>query len=120
MQRREFVAGLAALGATSLLSSSGLSAQAPAEGRRIIDVHHHFVSPGFFAALAGGGAGPPQYRDYTPDKNIADMDKAGVTTAIVSAQATTGWFNEPAQAIRLARDMNEFDAAKMLGGPTYK
>jgi 6-methylsalicylate decarboxylase len=120
MHRREFVAGLAALGATSVLSSSRLSAQAPTEGRRIIDVHQHFVSPGFFAALAGGGAGPAQYRDYTPDKNIADMDKAGVATAIVSAQATTGWFNDPAQAIRLSRDMNEFAAAKMVGGASYK
>jgi 6-methylsalicylate decarboxylase len=119
MQRREFVAGLAAAGATSLVSRS-VSAQAPGEARRIIDVHHHFVSPGFFAALAGGGAGPAQYRDYTPDKNIADMDKAGVATAIVSAQATTGWFNEPAQAVRLARDMNEFAAAKMVGGASYK
>jgi len=117
MQRRKFVAGVAAIGATRLLSSSGLSAQVGVEERRIIDVHHHFVSPGFFAALGGGG-GP--YRDYTPDKNIADMDKAGVTTAIVSAQATTGWFTEPAQAIRLARDMNEFAAAKMVGGPSYK
>jgi 6-methylsalicylate decarboxylase len=117
--RRQFVATLAALGATSLLSNR-VSAQAPPEGRRIIDVHHHFVSPGFFTALAAGGAGPAQYRDYTPDKNIADMDKAGVATAIVSAQATTGWFNEPAQAIRLARDMNEFAAGKMVGGASYK
>ena len=118
MQRREFVAGLAAFGVSSVLSSRRLSAQAPAEGRRIIDVHQHFVSPGFFAAIGGGGGGP--YRDYTPDKNIADMDKAGVTTAIVSAQATTGWFNDPAQANRLARDMNEFAATKMVGGASYK
>lgn len=118
--RREFVAGLAAVGATGLLSSSGLSAQAPAEARRIIDVHHHFISPGYFAQLAGGGAGPAQYRDYTPDKNIADMDKAGVATAIVSPHASTGWFADPAEARRLAREMNEFAAAKMVGGASYK
>src|ERR1051326_2785455 len=86
MQRREFVGRLAALGATGLLSGSGLSAQGPAEGRRIIDVHQHFVSPAFFAALGGGGGGP--YRDYTPDKNIAETDKAGITTATASAEGT--------------------------------
>src|SRR5881396_3598210 len=43
--RRQFIAGLAGLGARVLLSGGKSSAQVAAGNARRIDVHHHFGSP---------------------------------------------------------------------------
>lgn len=67
--RRDFLQALAGAAAAATLAQA-----APARGR--IDVHQHMKSP------ADPAAG--QTRDWTPEKAIADMDKHGVATAIVS------------------------------------
>ena len=50
--RRNFLKGVSAVGASALLPSSQLSAQAPADNARAIDCHHHFGSPGYAKAMA--------------------------------------------------------------------
>src|SRR6266851_3681293 len=89
--RRDLLRGVAALGASALLPGGRVSAQAP-EGRRIIDVHQHYVSPDYIALLGkkrmGGG---PQWKDYSPSKHVEEMDKAGIATAMVSPTAPAVW-----------------------------
>jgi predicted TIM-barrel fold metal-dependent hydrolase len=124
--RREFLTGLAALGACTLLPSDSAPAQTPAGSARRIDIHQHFVSPDYHALLVSKNA--PQgstiaavanaFRNYTPARNIEEMDKAGVATAFVSPTAPAAWFGNVEEARRVAREMNEFAAAKMAG--TYK
>ena len=107
--RREFLAGLATMAVTGLPTPG-------AEAGRIIDVHQHFASPGYTAALTrDGGAATPWMRDYTPAKPIEAMDKAGVATAILSPSPSTVWLKDPVDARRVARELNEFAAAKMIG-----
>src|SRR5208283_1840934 len=116
--RRDLLRGFAALGASTLLPSGRLPAQAP-DARRIIDVHQHFVSPDYLALLMrkrmGGG---PQWKDYTPAKHVEDMDKAGIATSMISPTAPAVWFGDVEESRKAAREINEYAAAKMVG--TYK
>jgi predicted TIM-barrel fold metal-dependent hydrolase len=106
--RREFLAGLAVLAAARF--------QRPrTEVQRIIDVHQHFASPGYIAALTrNGGNATPWMKDYTPAKPIEDMDRVGVSTAILSPSPSTVWLKDATEARRVARDMNEFAAARLM------
>lgn len=77
---------------------------------RRIDVHHHLMSPRFAAArkVATG----PGYEDalrWTPAASLAQMDQAGIATAMMSNPALWGWFDRDA-ARALARENNEFAA----------
>jgi 6-methylsalicylate decarboxylase len=74
--RRAVVTGLAAIGAGALMPSTARSA---AKHIRI-DVHHHFVPPGY---VQKGGSVPP-LKNWTVEKSLEDMDRAGVTTAMLS------------------------------------
>lgn len=122
LSRRKFLEQLVALGASGLLSSSGLSAQAPVGPARRIDVHQHYVSPDYLALLTRKSATSPspvgnlnQWKDYTPARNIEAMDKAGVATGMVSPTAPGVWFGDVNEACRAAREINEYAASKMVG-----
>ena len=107
--RREFLVGLASMAVVGF--------QAPRAGsRRVIDVHQHFASPGYIAALTrNGGAATPWMKDYTPAKPVEEMDKAGVSTSIVSPSPATVWLKDPDEARRVSRELNEFGAEKLAG-----
>ena len=114
--RRELLTGLAALGASTLLP-----AQTPTAGRRILDVHQHYVSPDYLALLARKNAVSPVagfnvWKDYSPAKNLDAMDQSGIATAMLSPTAPGVYFGDAQEARRVAREMNEYAAAKMVGG----
>jgi 6-methylsalicylate decarboxylase len=115
--RRDFLANLAALGAGALVAGAG-TMQAQANPRRL-DLHHHFVSPGLAKkASEVRRQGWETLRDYTPQATIEKMDKAGIQTGFCSLTTPGIWMGddfriERADALRLAREMNEF-AAKMM------
>jgi predicted TIM-barrel fold metal-dependent hydrolase len=126
--RRNFLKGVAAVGASALLPSSPLSAepaQAPAGKARVIDCHHHFGSPGYAKALAPlaghrmAGYSTPgvdvvkRWQDYSPAKAVEYLDKNDVATAMLSCTTPGLWFGNPEQTRFMARDMNDF-AAKMI------
>jgi predicted TIM-barrel fold metal-dependent hydrolase len=75
-----------------------------------IDVHHHIVSPGFVAELRS--LLQPPTLNWTPQRSIEDMDKAGVATAITSVTTPGVWIGDHEQGRRLARDSNDY-AAKL-------
>src|SRR5437764_751563 len=78
--RRQFLAGLAALGAGALLPAREAEAQMSPSTAHRIDVHHHHTPPPYLVALTARNV-PGPVRDWTPEKSIADMDAAGVATA---------------------------------------
>jgi 6-methylsalicylate decarboxylase len=90
--------------------------QAPRTGSpRIIDVHQHFASPAYAAVIAKNGGTPTAWmRDYTPAKPVEEMDKAGVSTSIVSPSPATVWLKDHNEARRVARELNEFAAGKLI------
>src|SRR4051794_6097260 len=78
--RRSFLASLAALGAGTLLpgcaTDSGPGSTAAGKPRRI-DVHHHYVPPGYLDAIprARASGAPPA---WTPALSLEDMDRNGI------------------------------------------
>ena len=77
---------------------------------RRIDVHHHPVPPAYAQAVGGtsGLRGPLQ--GWSPEKSLADMDHAGVETAMLSIPAAGLWLPDAAVNRRLARSCNEYMA----------
>lgn len=120
MQRREFLAGLAAIGATALVPDILSGAQAggpqPAPPHRI-DVHYHGNSPGFIAAIKARNTGQTALMEWTPAKALADMDRDGVATSIMSTSEPSVYFGDAAAARALARECNEFFAKLVSDRP---
>jgi predicted TIM-barrel fold metal-dependent hydrolase len=117
--RRRLLATLAAAGGASLLPESVLSARQPTGGAGRIDVHQHFVSPSFLAALTARNAKTPvpglaAWKDYAPARVVESLDRAGIETAMLSITAPGVWFGDAQEARRLAREMNEYAAARMV------
>ena len=116
--RRRFLGTAATVAAASLLPVGISRSQ---RGARRIDVHQHFVSPSFQAFLTGKNSptapipGLAAWRDYSPAWAIEQLDRVGVETAMLSITAPGVWFGDAAEARRLAREMNEFATARMVG-----
>jgi predicted TIM-barrel fold metal-dependent hydrolase len=121
LHRRQFLTGLATVGAAAL--GSTLRAQAPGTAARRIDVHHHFASPGWLKALRSANILPPQWNDWTPARAIEAMDRSGTAMAIGSITTPGIWFDEgygndrppkgqsgSNDARALARETNEYGA----------
>lgn len=118
--RRRFIGALSAAGVASLVLARGLPAQSPAPAARRIDIHQHFVSPSFLAALNARNAKTPvpglaAWKDFSPARAIEGMDRIGVETAMLSLTAPGVWFGDAPEARRLARELNEYAAARMVG-----
>jgi predicted TIM-barrel fold metal-dependent hydrolase len=116
--RRDFLQAAALAGAAALLPTAFVRSQPPV---RRIDVHQHFVSPSFHAFLNGKNSpaspipGIAAWRDYSPARAVEELDRVGIETAMVSITAPGVWFGDAEEARRLAREMNEFAAARMVG-----
>ncbi len=112
MNRRGFIAGLAALGAGTLLLPRQAAAQAPVSGGKAfrIDVHHHFATPKYLADMAPKLAPQLPMIKWTPARSIEDMDQAGVATAINSTPNQGVWTGNAAESRRIARECNEYSA----------
>jgi 6-methylsalicylate decarboxylase len=118
LRRREFLAALAALGATAFVPERVLRArgQAPTAGARRLDLHHHFGSPRWTKRHAEmKRQGWETFQNYSPALSIEAMDKAGVQTSFLSMTTPGIWFGdnfaaERQETIALARDVNEYGA----------
>jgi predicted TIM-barrel fold metal-dependent hydrolase len=87
----------------------------PAPGR--IDVHAHPVPPDFIAVMKAGGMWTPNVAQWSVDKAVADMDRAGTATAMLSIP-NPGAFPTTIQSNRrLARVCNEFAAGLVRDRP---
>jgi predicted TIM-barrel fold metal-dependent hydrolase len=136
--RRQFLAGLTAVGAAAACactrndSSAESTAAAQNAGDQIpetgnqgrICVHHHYGPPMWMKVLAEADAlNVEPWKDWTPAKAIESMDKAGVRTSISSITVPGIYFwehfgNQQAppgaklknDVVAMARDANEFGA----------
>src|SRR6266849_9283818 len=118
--RREFLAGLAAAGVSASLPDFKLAAQTKAAAASApfrVDVHYHFSSPGFIAAIKAHNTGQGALMQWTPEKALEDMDKDGVATSMVSTSEPSVWFGDDAAARKLARECNEYGARLVADHP---
>lgn len=114
--RRHFLTGAAALGAAALLPA-GLAAQTAAARRGLIDVHHHHFPKPYKAlanewAAAHGEQASGLVNNWTAERTLAEMDKAGVQTAILSLSPAGGsWFvQSPEDRAKMVRHCNDSGA----------
>jgi len=73
-----------------------------------IDIHHHVAPPKYIEEMRAL-LQPPTIA-WTPEKTFADMDEAGVATAITSITTPGVWIGDNAQGRRVARECNEYSA----------
>lgn len=115
--RREVLGGLATLGAGLLLGSAasaqvpaGAAVQAPPVKPKRIDIHHHLAPPNYVSFLASKNALVGPLKGWSLAKTIEDMDRAGVTTAVLSITTPGVSLGEAQDARRIVRDCNEYMA----------
>jgi 6-methylsalicylate decarboxylase len=108
LSRREILERLAIAGAGALLTGDG--AAAVSKSATLVDVHHHFYPPGLVTELDRAKQNLAGAKDWTPARSVEDMDKAGVSTAILSITTPGVSFGDDALARRLARECNEYAA----------
>ena len=121
--RREFLTGLAAAGAATMLSGSAALAQAPMH-RGIIDTHHHFYAPEYKQASIDWAEPKhiptgPLIKSWSPEQSLEEMDKGGIETAVVSLPSTPGlWFDKgPEMAVKMSRIVNDYAAGMVQKYP---
>jgi predicted TIM-barrel fold metal-dependent hydrolase len=114
--RRQFLAGLGAVGVAAALAAPAVRAQT---ARTLIDTHHHYYPPAYkvrwkdYEAIRKIPPFPAAF-EWTAEKSIEVMDKAGVRIGVLSLASTPGlWFDAGAEnAAATVRECLEF-AAKM-------
>lgn len=105
-RRRTIIKCLAALGTGAFFP--GCASMDPTKGKPArIDVHHHFVSPGFSATLKAQGVRTVQ---WTVQESLEDMDKSGISMAINSLPPPAAEFKDPGLARKVAREANDYSA----------
>ncbi len=112
--RRQFLAGVSALGGVLLSAGVGEARASPAKLVRI-DVHHHLSPPDYIVELGPKGKNVLELPTlgWTPAKAIEEMDQGGVTLSITSITTPGLWFGENSAGQRLARGCNDY-AAKLV------
>ena len=112
---------LGILGATGLLGAAPVQAQTT---RRVIDTHHHFYPPEYQKAWFAweDKRNIPhftQQEGWTREKAVADMDRAGVRTAMLSLASTPGvWFDHALpEILTMVRSANDYGAQMVKDFP---
>ena len=118
--RRTFLAALGAAASAPLFNRTASSAQTPATATRRIDIHQHFVSPGFYATLNAKNASSPipglaAWKGYSPASAVEALDRVGIATAMLSITAPGVWFGDVQEARKLARDWTDATAGGATG-----
>jgi predicted TIM-barrel fold metal-dependent hydrolase len=117
--RRRFLTTLGLAGGSTLLLGGRPGAQTPAATGRL-DVHQHFVSPDFLKFLTARTATTPvpglaAWKGFSPPRAVELLDTHGIRTAMLSVTAPGVHFGDPMEARRLARELNEYAASRMVG-----
>ncbi len=117
VSRRSFVTGAAALGAVAA-TGAGFGPLARAQGApHRIDVHHHISPPTWLDAVKSAKYANPPMANWSPQKSLDDMDKAGVATSMTSPTTPQVGFLGRPDAARVARESNEYAGKLMADHP---
>lgn len=120
--RRQFLTGLAAAGAAAATMTSGLALGQQAKTAKpkhhgVIDVHHHFWAPEYLKAQddwedAHHVPHAPAMQNWRPEVSLAEMDRAGVQTSMLSlASISQGfWGLDAAAASNVCRACADYGA----------
>ena len=106
LSRRGFLAGTAAS-----VAAFGSKASAQAQPQRV-DVHHHMLPPKYIQNRLSAGLSPGSsgIANWTPERTLAEMDKNGVATAILSLSQPGLKFDDVEGTRTMLRYCNEYGA----------
>ncbi len=102
------VLGAAAPGSVPSVGAHGGSSTSSATKPHRIDIHHHVAPPKYIEEMRA--LLQPPTLNWTPEKTLADMDEAGVATAITSITTPGVWIGDNEQGRRVARECNDYSA----------
>ncbi len=105
--RRGFMLGAGALALTTAAGGGRAWAQTADTKPLRIDVHHHLSPPTYVTASNDSGFGDPLMKNWTIEKSLADMDKAGIATAMLSVTTPAVNFTKGDAARKLCRESND-------------
>ncbi len=132
LDRRGFLStALASMGLAAMPLSERIAMFAharTAQSPQRIDVHHHFGPPTWVAAMRDAGQlrsaqNPmgllsPANTTWTVEQTLEDLDRGGGAAAIISITNPGLYLGDRAQAVRLARECNDFGAEVVRSHPT--
>ena len=101
------------------VSKSQRAAAQTAEGTKPhrIDVHHHLSPPTYIAASNASNFGDLLMKNWTPEKSLQDMERAGVAVAMLSVTTPALNFTSGDSARKLARECNDYAARLVADHP---
>ena len=121
VSRREALKRVATTGAGAALSAHSLLAaiprsdsDAPKAGR--VDVHHHMLPP-FYMDLRRADKNAGGMPTWSPERSLEDMEKGGVTTALLSLAVSGVSFDAGEAGRSLARKSNDYGAELIKDHP---
>lgn len=117
--RRRFLATAASMAGAALGQPAWAqpAAPAPASDTQRIDVHHHLAPPRYIPELTSRKTGQRPLFDWTPQKSLDAMGRAGIATSMVSISEPGVWFGDDSKARRIARETNDWGAALVRDHP---
>ena len=89
---------------------TGMKAPAVRKARGRIDLHHHFLPQDYMRAereRSSATHGNTDLFSWTPEKSIAEMDKAGIAFAFASTSTPGVWYGDVDLGRRLARQWTD-------------
>jgi predicted TIM-barrel fold metal-dependent hydrolase len=113
IDRRTFLAS-----AVPLAMMARFAQPQPAPARGIIDLHHHFTPKAWLDYVKGRPLLQPTVASWTLQQSLEDMDRGGVSAAVLSITNPGLWFGQPADTRKLARVCNEEGAEIVRAHPT--
>ena len=106
--RRGVLTGAAALGTIGALGL-GLNGRSIAQAAaHRIDVHHHITPPAWLEVVKKAKKDNPPLANWSVQKSLDDMDKAGIATSMTSPTTPQLGFLAPAEALAVSRASNEY------------
>ena len=129
--RREFLAALAAFGIGTVAPAGALIQQtaSPTAKPVLIDLHHHILPPFYLSEVRDLLLGswklnsrqesylPARVLEWSPQNALAEMDKNGVATSVVSISIPGIWFGSAQSARTRSRKCNEYAAQLVQDHP---
>ena len=122
--RRNVLAGLAAAGAAAALPRAAFAQAGKAQHHGVIDTHHHFWAPEYQKlsqdwSAAHHAPGDPRSSNWTPAVSLAEMDKSGVQTAVLSLSSIRDgfWGLDPQAASKIVRSCADYGARMIADHP---
>lgn len=118
LNRRNFMVGAAAMATVGLVKPNRAAAQTTEATKPYrIDVHHHLSPPTYISASNASNFGDPLMKNWTPEKSLQDMDRAGVAVAMLSVTTPGLNFTFGDVARKLARECNDYAARLVADHP---